>query len=142
MKYTPTYNYDLYRNYYVNQARQRGGGMPHFAGARYQRGHGLGAIFSRLRAALPSLLKMFGRHAIRAGANIADDVLGGKRFGEVVGRHAMDGAKSAFRDIQPKVMEVIKEPPQDQPPQTGSGKRRRKVAGKRKRCCISPDIFS
>ena len=40
-----------YNDYY---ARQAGGALPYFAGAQYQRGHGLGSLFgSLLRSAMP-----------------------------------------------------------------------------------------
>jgi hypothetical protein len=68
-----------YEDYYVNQA---GGGLPYFAGARIQRGHGLGSILSGLfRSALPLLKRgamALGRQALSTGAQMAGDVLGGE----------------------------------------------------------------
>ena len=105
---------DVYCDYYRNQALQRGGGMPYFAGARYQRGHGLGnvfrGIFSGLRSIFPSLLKTAGRHALTTGVNIASDMLDGKKFKDVAGTHAMHGLKSAARDVAPDVVKAIKRP--------------------------------
>ena len=52
--YTP--NQKLYEQYYLNQAKQMGGNLPAFHGARSQRGYGLGSIFKGLfRWATPHL---------------------------------------------------------------------------------------
>jgi hypothetical protein len=61
-----------------------------FAGARTQRGHGLGNILSSLfrKIVFPFVkrnAKMFGTRALKTGMEIADDVTGGKivqRFNE------------------------------------------------------------
>lgn len=70
----------LYENYYVNQA---GNGLPVFSGARVQRGHGLGNIFSGLvKAAMPlvkSGVKALGKHGLKTGIQIAEDVLSGQK---------------------------------------------------------------
>ena len=70
---------------------QQGG----FIGARYQRGAGLGSIFRSLfRAILPvakSAGKSVGRRALKAGAEIASDLVSGRNFKESLqehGRHA------------------------------------------------------
>ena len=41
-------NHKLYEQYYVDQAKQKGGNLPAFHGARFQRGYGLGSIFKGL----------------------------------------------------------------------------------------------
>lgn len=71
---------DHYRDYYVSQQQQRGGGdFPVFVGARYQRGHGIGSIISGLfRRALPILksnVKNLGLSLLKKGAHVAGDVL-------------------------------------------------------------------
>ena len=44
----------LKMNYNEYYARQAGGALPYFAGAQYQRGHGLGSLFGGLlRSAMP-----------------------------------------------------------------------------------------
>ena len=75
---------ELYREYYSQQV---GHGLPYFAGASHQRGHGLGAILGGLaRAALPALkqlavplvkrgTKALANAALSAGANVIQDVL-------------------------------------------------------------------
>ena len=37
-------NHKFYEQYYVDQAKQKGGNLPAFHGARIQRGKGLGSI--------------------------------------------------------------------------------------------------
>ena len=44
--YTP--NHKLYEEYYLNQAKQKGGNLPAFHWSRFQRGYGLGSIFKGL----------------------------------------------------------------------------------------------
>ena len=54
-----------YNDYY---ARQAGGALPYFVSARYQRGHGLGSLFSGLvRSAMPLIKR--GAVAVRKGAS-------------------------------------------------------------------------
>ena len=78
--YTP--NHKLYEQYYVDQAKQKGGNLPAFHGARFQRGYGLGSIFKGLfRWAMPHLqqgAKMLGKKALQTGVQVAQDVLGGE----------------------------------------------------------------
>jgi hypothetical protein len=92
---------DRFVNYYVNQAKfQRGNGeVTYFAGPRYQRGHGIGSIFARIRAALPSFVKKIGVQALKTGLNVADDLLSGRKFGDVIGPRVYDGIKRASRDV-------------------------------------------
>jgi hypothetical protein len=92
---------DRFVDYYVNQAKyQRGNGeVTYFAGPRYQRGHGIGSIFARIRAALPAFVKKIGVQALKTGLNVADDLLCGRKFGEVIGPRVYDGIKRASRDI-------------------------------------------
>ena len=78
--YTP--NHKLYEQYYVDQAKQKGGNLPAFHGARFQRGYGLGSIFKGLfRWALPHLqqgAKVLGKKALQTGVQVAQDVLAGE----------------------------------------------------------------
>ena len=72
----------LQHDYYVNQA---GRGLPHFAGAAYQRGHGLGTMISGfLRSTMPLLpeqfMKTLKRKALTAGLGVASDVMSGKKL--------------------------------------------------------------
>ena len=78
--YTP--NHKLYEEYYLNQAKQKGGNLPAFHGARFQRGYGLGSIFKGLfRWAMPHLqqgAKTLGKRALQTGVDVAQDVLAGE----------------------------------------------------------------
>ena len=79
MKKLHTPNHKLYEQYYVNQAKQKGGSLPAFHGARFQWGYGLGSIFRGLfRWAMPHLqqgAKGIGKKALQTGVNVAQDVL-------------------------------------------------------------------
>ena len=70
---------DLYESYYINQS---GHGLSVFQGSRGQRGHGLGSMLSGLfRSALPMIkrgLSAFGKHALKSGLEIANEVADGR----------------------------------------------------------------
>lgn len=115
---------EMYEDYYMSQS---GNGVPVFQGARGQRGHGLGSILSGLfRSAVPILkkgLSFFGKQALRTGAQIANDVADGRSF--------KDSAKKRVGDtINQYVPGFI--------PQSGSGKRRRRI---KRRKLGKKDIF-
>ena len=78
--YTP--NHKLYEQYYLDQAKQKGGHLPAFHGVQSQRGYGLGGIFKGLfRWAMPYIrqgAKMLGKKALKTGVNVAQDVIEGK----------------------------------------------------------------
>ena len=119
--------------------------MPSFGGARYQRGHGIGSIFARIRAALPWLFRRVGTQALKTGLNIGQDMLSGKNFKDVVGSRLVEGASNTAQDIAPSVIQGIKESARDLLPQSGSGKRRRttnRIVKKRKKSKRSSDIFN
>ena len=84
----------LYENYYIDQS---GSGLPVFVGGRGQRGHGLGSILSGLfRSALPMLrrgLATFGKHALKTGLDIANDVVAGDSLKEAAKKHVPEGIK-------------------------------------------------
>ena len=85
-------NHKLYEQYYVDQAKQKGGNLPAFHGARFQRGYGLGSIFKGLfRLAMPHLqqgAKMIGRKALQTGVNVAQDVLDGDNIKKAISKQA------------------------------------------------------
>ena len=68
-----------YNDYY---ARQAGGALPYFAGAPYQRGHGLACVFGGLlRNAMPLFKRgvlASGKGVLKTGERIADAVLSGQ----------------------------------------------------------------
>ena len=116
---------DMYEDYYMQQSGG-GGAMPGFAGARYQKGHGLGSILSGLfRRVLPFLKangKNFAVNLLRTGVDVADDVFdGGKKFTESLKERVPQGIKRTVQDLKF---------------QSGSG------LGKRRKCIKARDIFS
>ena len=92
MKKFHTPNHKLYEQYYVNQAKQKGGNLPAFHGARFQRGYGLGSIFKgQFRWAMPHLqegAKVIGRKALQTGVNVAQDVLDGDNIKKAISKQA------------------------------------------------------
>lgn len=73
-----------YVDYYLSQVKnQRGNGIPFYVGRTYQRGHGLGSIFSRLRGAIPWFLRLVGSHALKTGVKVARDVVTGKKMRDI-----------------------------------------------------------
>ena len=84
-----------YNDYY---ARQAGGALPYFAGAQYQRGHGLGSLFgSLLRSAMPLIKRgavALGRGALKTGVRIAGDVLSGQNIKTAAKRRVTDAIGS------------------------------------------------
>lgn len=104
---------NLYENYYLEQS---GSGLPVFTGYRGQRGHGLGSLLSGLfRSAMPMIrrgLATFGKHALKTGLDIANDVVAG------------DSLKSSAKS---RIPEGIKRLAMQENfiPQTGSGRKRR-----------------
>jgi len=92
---------DMYEDYYTNQS---GHGMPVFAGARYQRGHGLGSILGGLfRRIIIPFFRANGRtiasKAIKTGLEVADDVAQGKSLKESAKRRIPKGIKEAAEKI-------------------------------------------
>ena len=69
----------LKMNYTEYYARQAGGALPYFAGAQYQRGHGLGSLLGGLlRSAMPLIKRgvvALGKGALKTGVRIADDFM-------------------------------------------------------------------
>lgn len=88
--YTP--NHKLYEQYYLDQAKQKGGNLPAFHGVRSQRGYGLRGIFRGLfRWAKPHLrqgAKVLGKKALQTGVNVAQDVIDGKDIKAAVSKRA------------------------------------------------------
>ena len=90
--------------YYQNQAKQTGSG---FVGSPYQRGAGIGSVFSGFfRALLPltkSAGKAVGRQALQSGADIVSDVLAGENFKQTTKRRGKAAASSLLAQAQKRV---------------------------------------
>ena len=124
----------LYERYYIDQS---GNGMPIFVGTRGQRGHGLGSLLGGFfRSALPMLkrgLATFGKHALKTGLEIANDVVEGESIKEAAKRRVPERIKR-FATSENFIS------------QSGSGRRRRKRAApalkrKAKKRIRRSDIF-
>ena len=81
-------NPEYFKQYYLQQAQQKGGHLAAFHGGMVQRGHGLGAIFKGLyRWAIPhfhSGMKTVGQRALKEGMGVAQDILNGQTLGDSV----------------------------------------------------------
>ena len=90
-----------YNDYY---ARQAGGALPYFAGAQYQRGHGLGSLFGGLlRSAMPLIKRgavALGKGALKTGIRIADDVLSGQNIKTAAKRRITDSGRTMLRNLE------------------------------------------
>ena len=108
----------MYEQYYLDQAKQKGGNLPAFHGARFQRDHGLGSIFKGLfRWAMPHLqqgARVLSKKALETGVDVAQDVLAGENL------------KTATKK-RPK--QALGLPSQDSP-QSGAGKKKKVQKGK------------
>jgi len=82
----------MYEDYY---ARQSGSGGPVYQGSQGQRGHGLGSMLSGLfRSAMPMIkrgLSFFGKHALKTGLDVANDVVAGSTFRDSASRRVPEG---------------------------------------------------
>src|SRR6266568_4813231 len=83
----------MYEDYYADQSG--GGGVPYYSGTAGQRGHGLGSILSGLfRSAMPMIkrgLAFFGKHALKTGLEVANDVVEGSSFVNSARRRVPEG---------------------------------------------------
>ena len=96
-----------YNDYYVRQA---GGALPYFAGAQYQRGHGLGSLFgSLLRSAMPLIKRgavALGKGALKTGVRIAGDVLSGQNIKTAAKRRVTDAVLNPGKRIKRSAAKV------------------------------------
>jgi len=97
---------DYYKNYYVNQAKQRGGSLPAFHGAPVQHGYGLGSMLRGLfRWAMPHVTagaKALGRQALKGGLAVAQDVSDGKNINEAIRNRAVETGATLIKDASAK----------------------------------------
>ena len=123
-----------YNDYY---ARQAGGALRYFAGAQYQRGHGLGSLFgSLLRSAMPLIKRgavALGRGALKTGVRIAGDVLSGQNIKTAAKRRVTDAVKNS---IQAPPGKRIKRAAAKTTFTTGKRRRKKRTSPKR-----TADIF-
>ena len=102
-----------YETYYLDQS---GSGFPIFVGARGQRGHGIrrSLLSGLFRSAFPMIkrgLASFGKHALKTGLEIANDVVEGESIKTSAKKRVPEGIKR-FANIENFIN------------QSGSGRRR------------------
>ena len=133
-----------YNDYY---ARQVGGALPYVAGARIQKGHVFGSLFSRLLRSVAPLIKRgtitLGKSALTTGPQIAGDVAAGRNVKKAAKRRAT----ATGRDLMQKLLDTTPPPGKGitrAAPPTKRMKRgpprRRASLSKRQR--LRPDVFS
>ena len=94
---------DMYEDYYM---RQTGGGtMPVFAGARYQKGHGLGSILSGLFRRVLPFFKANGKNLavnlLKSGLDVAEDVFdNNKKLVDSIKERVPQGIKRTINDVR------------------------------------------
>jgi hypothetical protein len=120
----------LFDQYYKHQ--QKGGGdFPVYVGRVRQRGHGIGDIFRTIWRYLFPAIKTMAPHALRAGANIVEDVSSGNTWKDSAVRHGST--------LISQVPDVISSVVAEQKRQSGGSYRRRQSTRIKKR---KRDIFS
>ena len=136
----------LFDQYYANQ--QRGGGdFPVYVGRMRQRGHGIGDIFKSIWRFISPAIKTLAPHALRAGANIVEDVSSGNTWKDSAFKHVPTVVKR-FPEALSNVVSARSKPKDistdvsDSNEQTGSGIRRRRKYKQRGRKRTKLDIFS
>src|SRR5579863_8299605 len=112
-----------YRSYYTRQAGE--GIQDYYSGQQYQRGSGLGSIFSSLaRTALPMLKEgasYIGRKLLNSGMNVVGDVTSGENFKDSLKKRSFETMEGVRSDAVRKICEN----------QTGSGNNKRRRTVKR-----------
>ena len=80
-----------------------GGALPYFTGARVQRGHGFGSLFSGLLRTVAPLIKRgavaLGKRALATGAQIAGDVVAGKNVKKAAKRRATAAGRNLMQSL-------------------------------------------
>ena len=105
------------------------GALPYFTGARVQRGHGFGSVFSGLLRTVDPLIRRgavaLGKRALTTGAQIAgDDVVAGKNAKKAAKRRATAVGRNLMQSL-------LNTPP---PP----GKRVKRIKRAAPRCRVAP----
>jgi len=120
--------------FFQSQSGQRGGNINGFSGMRYQRGAGIGSVFSSLfRTLLPvakTVGKAVGRQALSTGAQVASDALAGQNLGEALKQRGREGAAQILNKGMRRLNKPKRKPkgkPKKKRRQTGHGRRRRRT---------------
>lgn len=123
-----------FTNFYKSQAGSGFSDISIYRGFPYQRGYGIGTLIRRF--GIP-ILKMFGKHALKTGVNMGQDILDKKRnIKQVLITRAKQGLKEAAKESLSKTSDYIE--------QKGSGVKRKKSYKKKlsnKKRRTKKDIF-
>lgn len=111
-------------NQYYNHQQKGGGDFPVYVGRARQRGHGIGDIFKSIWRFLFPVVKTLAPHALRAGANIVDDVSSGNTWKNSTFKHGPS--------VLSQIPDAISAGVAARNAQSGSGYRKRKKASKRR----------
>ena len=94
-------NFNVWLDYYSDQASQVGYGLPGFKGFHYHRGAGLGSFFRSLfRMAVPLLRSAatnVGKQALATGAHVATDLVHGRPFLQALEEHGKEGTTNLLK---------------------------------------------
>lgn len=127
--------------HYRSVYNQSGQGYPiiPFQGSRYQRGHGLGSIFTKLLPFVKKIAKPIGKSLLTTGLNIAKDTIEGQPLKKSI----KSNFKKTGRELATKSIDALLNSPRP------SNKRKRQskksVSSKRSRTAKrskTKDIFS
>ena len=117
----------LFDQYYARQQKGEGN-FPVYVGRARQRGHGIGDIFRSIWRFLFPAIKTIAPHALRAGANIVEDVSSGSSWKNSTMKHG--------RSVYDQIPDAISAGVAARNNQSGTGRRRKRA----KRAKL--DIFS
>lgn len=85
--------------------------MRYFQGVRYQRGHGLGSVFSSLfRSSIPYIksgAKYIGKELLHAGLNSAQDIIRGDNAKLAVNKRFKETKQRITKKIKRKIRKVM-----------------------------------
>ena len=120
-----------FKSFYKSQAGQGFSDIEVFRGTPYQRGYGFGSLFKRF--ALP-VFKFIGKHALKTGINVGQDVLEKKNLKQSIKDRGKEGLRNAAQDSLNRAGQYLT--------QRGTGLKRKKLYKKKPAKRKKKDIFS
>ena len=112
-----------FKSFYKSQAGNGFSDIEIYRGTPYQRGYGFGSIFKRF--ALP-VLKFLGKHALKTGLNVGQDILDRKNLKKSFKDRGKEGLRTVAQEGLNKANQLLT--------QRGTGlKRERLYKGKKKK---------
>ncbi len=122
---------------FFRQGQRGGGGLAvGFRGTKYQRGSGIGNIFSSIfRTLLPlakTVGKTVGRQALSTGAQVASDALAGHNIGDSLNQRGREAAGNLLRKGVRKMTKKRAPAAKKKRQQKGHGRRKRRVIRRKK----------